>query len=146
MTSQRLLQLATTLVDAAISLGIRLGSLGKTDTSAARTEASAHAHADAIRTVRELESRGSAGRRGPLAAFRPAPSSPPAHGSTANTGASLARELSRSSSSRSEQIPLLVTGLKGLRSALQHRVNRSQAARFGRMSLNQYLSLGGVVA
>jgi hypothetical protein len=143
VTSQRLLHLATTLLDAAISLGIRLGGSGKTDTSAAGMEAAALAAANSIRTVREPELHSSAGRRGPIAAVRPAPSLPPAHGSTGNTRTSLPPELSRSSSSRSEQIPLLVTVLKGLRSALLH---RRQAARFGRTSLNQYLSLGGVVA
>jgi hypothetical protein len=146
VTWQRLLHLATALLAAAISLGIRLGGLGKTGTSAAGTEAAAFAAGNSIRTVREPEFHGIAGQRAPLAALRPAPSSPPAHGSTGNTRTSLAPELSRSSSSGSEQIPLLVGAAEALRSALQQRVDRSQAARFRRTSLNQYLSLGGVVA
>lgn len=146
MTSRQLVLLPAALLDTAISLGSWLIEWVKTASPAAGTQAVPGTAADSIPTVRERAFRGIVLHRGPLALAGQAPGSPATPGSTARTWMSLAHGVSRSSSSRSEQIPLLVGAVKALRSALQHRVIRSCRTRIGRRSLNPYLSLEGGVA
>lgn len=143
MTSRRLVLLPAALIDPAISLGFWLGSWVKTGSSAASAQAAPNTHANSLPTVRELEVRSAVDQLGLMARAGQAPGSPATPGSTARTWMSLAHGVSRSSSSRSEQIPLLVGAVKALRSALQHWVIRSCRTRLGRRSLNPYLSLDG---
>ena len=146
MTSVRLVLLATALLDTAISLGFWLSGSAKTGSSAAGTQAAPGTAADSIPTVRTREARSTFDQRGPLASVAQAPSSPAARGAVANTWAPVAPDGSRSSSSRSEQIPLSVGAAEALRSALQHGVCLTRRGRLGRRSLNPCLSLDGGVA
>lgn len=146
MTSRRLVLLAAALLDTAISLGFSLSSWVKTGSSAAVAQASPGTAPDSIPTDRELDVRGTFDQRGPLAPVAHAPSSPAAQGASANTWMPVAQDGSRSSSSRSEQIPLSVGAVEALRSVLQHGVFLTRGGRLGRRSLNPRLSLDGGVA
>ena len=146
MTSRRLVLLPAALLDTAISLGFWLIESVKTGSSAACTQAMPGTAAHSTPTLRERAFRGTVDQLGLLARAGQAPSSPAGHASAVRTPTSPAYDVSRSSSSRSEQIPLLVGAVKALRSALQHRVIRSCRTRLGRGSLNPYLSLDGGVA
>ena len=146
MTSRRLVLLPAALLDTAISLGFWLIESVKTGSSAACTQAMPGTAAHSTPTLRERAFRGTVDHRGPLARAGQTPGSPATPGSTSLSWMSFAHGVSRSSSSRSEQIPLLVGAVKALRSALQHRVIRSCRTRLGRGSLNPYLSLDGGVA
>jgi hypothetical protein len=146
VTSRRLVLLPAALLDPAISLGFWLGGLVKTGSCAAIAQASPGTAAGSIPTVRELDVRGTFDQRGPLAPVAHAPSSPAAQGASANTWTPVAQDGSRSSSSRSEQIPLSVGGVEALRSALQHGVFLTRRGRPGCRSLNPRLSLAGGVA
>jgi hypothetical protein len=75
-----------------------------------------------------------------------APASPEARRSCLYSLPPLAAGAGRSSSSRAQQIPLLVGGLKALYSALRNAVFPTRLQRFGRKSLNPTLSLHGGVA
>jgi hypothetical protein len=143
MTSRRLVLFPAALLETAISLGFWLIASVQTGSSAAGTQAMPGTAAHSIPTLRERAFRGTVDHPGPLAPAGQTPGSPATPRSTARSWMSFARGGSRSSSSRSEQIPLLVGALEALRSALQHRLIRSWGTRFGCISLNQDLSLDG---
>jgi hypothetical protein len=146
MTSRRLVLLPAALLDTAISLGFWLSGLANPNSSADGTQAAPRTAADSIPTVRKREVRGTFDQRGPLTSVAQAPSSPAAPGAVANTWTTVTHDGSRSSSSRSEQIPLSVGAAEALRSALQHGVCPTRRGRLGRRSLNPNLSLDGGVA
>lgn len=146
MTSRRLVRVAAALLDTAISLGFWLSSWVNAGSCAAGTEAAPGTTADSIPTVGEREFRGTVDHRGPVAPAVHAPTAPAAHGSAVRTWTSIAHGVSRSSSSRSEQIPLSVGAVEAPRSALQHGVFLTRRGRLGRKSLNPNLSLDGGVA
>jgi hypothetical protein len=146
VTSRRLVRVAAALLDTAISLGFWLSGWVHAGSCAAVAQTSPGTAASSIPTVRELDVRGTFDQRGPLAPLAHAPSSPAAQGASANTWTPVAQDGSRSSSSRSEQIPLSVGAVEALRSALQHGVFLTRGGRLGRRSLNPHLSLDGGVA
>ena len=146
MTLRQLVLLPAALLDAAISLGFWLSGWVKTGSSAAGAHAVANAAADSIPTVGTCEFRGTVDLPRSIARAGHTPVSAAVPGTTARARMSFARGVSRSNSSRSEQIPLSVGAVEALGSPLQNGVFPTGEARLGRKSLNPYLSLGGRVA
>jgi hypothetical protein len=141
MTSRRLVLLPAALLDTAISLGFWLGGWVKTGSSAASAQAAPNTHANSLPTVRELEVRSTVDQLGLVARAGQAPSSPAGHGSAARTPTSPAHDVSRSSSSRSEQIPLSVGTVEAPQTVLRPEAVRTPRRHLDGKSLNLKSSL-----
>jgi hypothetical protein len=138
MTARRLVLLPA----AAFSLAFRLsGWITPTATELARTTPSR-----SLPTVRTFGLSGTVDQLGRRARADRAQVSPNVHGGCPFSLPPLAAGAGHSSSSRSQQIPLLVGALKTLFSALQNGVFLTHPKRLGRRSLNPTLSLHGGVA
>ena len=141
VTSRRLVLLLAALLDPAIPLGFWLGSWVKTGSSAAGAQAAPNTPANPLPTVREREVRGTVEQLGLMARAGQAPSSPAGHGSAARTPTSPAHDVSRSSSSRSEQIPLSVRAVEAPQTVLRPEAVRIPRRHLDGKSLNLKSSL-----
>jgi hypothetical protein len=138
MTARRLVLFPA----AAFSLAFRLsGRL-----MPAATELSRSKRSQALSTVRPFGLSGTVDQLSRRARADRAPVSPDEHGSCPSSLPPLASGAGGSSSSRFQQIPLLVGALKALFSALGNGVFLTHPEGLGRGSLNPTLSLHGGVA
>jgi hypothetical protein len=146
MTSQRYALFPVALLDAAFSLAFWLSDRITFASSAAATEPARATPPHSPPTVRPfgLDPAGDQLGRPPRADRVPV--APAAHGSCPSSLPPLTSGACRSSSPRSQQIPLLVRGLKPRLSALQNGTFPTHLERLGRGSLNPSLSLRGGVA
>jgi hypothetical protein len=141
VNSRRMDILPAVLLSPAISLGSRLSSWVESSSAAVGARTAPTGHANSLPTVRELEVRGTVEELGLMARAGQAPSPAAGHGFAAHTPTSPAYDVGRSSSSRSEQIPLSVGTVDALETVLRPKAIRSSRRHVDRKRLNLKSSL-----